>query len=210
MINASVFKNTVKKLGESITFNDTGITVKAALKYSTSAVFNFANRAYYVEGQIVKSKPMFNVGDYFTRKCDSKTYFVSTIQPDSLTNDLVYSFGIQCNATITVTRNLGKITDEDGNLVDNWITVCENTPVYRDFTTRSGKQTNDGLMDQGIYTMIVPHKLLLSAKDRVIMKYNENGIYTDTDFFVENLNCSLSDDLYGIDSIQLSRDIRDT
>lgn len=202
------FVNTVERLGEKITFAD-GKTVKSALKFSTSAVFNLSNRAYYIEGQTVKALPMFSVGDYFTRVKDGKTFFVSTIQPDNCTDELVYMFAAQCNATITLMRYIGKTKNSDGDQVDTFETVCENQPVYRDFITRSGKQTNDGVIDQGIYTMLIPHKFLISEKDRVIMKYNDGGVYKDTNFCVENVGCALSEvNETGIDSVQLSRDNR--
>lgn len=210
MINTSYFRQTVEQLGETLVF-DNGAKVRSALKYSTAAVFNLSNRAYYIEGQTVKSRPMFNVGDYFVRKRDKsgKKYFVSTIQFDACTDELVYMFAAQCNAEITVTRYIGKVPNEDGDLKDTFETVCENQPVYRDFTTRSSKQTNDGLIDQAIYTLLIPHKFLISEKDRVVMKYNEGGKYIETNFYVENVACALADgEELGIDSVQLSRDNR--
>lgn len=211
MNNCSIFKSTVKKLGEELLF-DNGARIKAALKYSTSAVFNLTNRAFYIEGQAEKSVPMFKVGDYFTRQREDteRKYFVFTIQPDDCTQDLVYLFAAQCNAEITVTRYLGKTPDEDGDLKESFETVCENQPVYRDFVTRSDKNTNDGRIDQGIYTLIIPHRFRISEKDRVKMKYNVNGVYAEADFYVENVGCALSDgNDTGIDTVQLSKDNRD-
>ena len=198
----------VNKLGESITFEGIGKEIKASLKTSTSAVYNLANRAYYIEGQAFKDD--YRVGDYFRRKCEPEAvYMAATIVSEPLAADLVYLYAMRCNGIITIMRYKGRQTDEYGDMKDVFEEAFKDVPVYRDFTTRSGKQTNDGLIDQAIYTLILPHKYLLSEKDRIIMKTNVGGEYADRAYFVENIgNAVAEDDGFGVDTVQLSLDTR--
>lgn len=205
-MNHSVNYGIVEKLGEIIRFGDTEI--KASLKSSTSAVYNLANRAYYIEGQAFKES--YRVGDYFSRECEPEAvYMAATIVSEPLATDLVYLYAMRCNATITLMRYKGRGSDECGDIKDIFEEVYKDIPVCRDFTTRSGKQTNDGLIDQAIYTLILPHKYLISEKDRIIMKTNVGGEYADRAYFVENIgNAVAEDDGCGIDTAQLSLDTR--
>ena len=198
----------VNKLGESITFEGLGKEIKASLKTSTSAVYNLANRAYYIEGQAFKDD--YRVGDYFRRKCEPESvYMAATIVSEPLAADLVYLYAMRCNGIITIMRYKGRQTDEYSDMKDVFEEAFKDVPVYRDFTTRSGKQTNDGLIDQAIYTLILPHKYLLSEKDRIIMKTNVGGEYADRAYFVENIgNAVAEDDGFGVDTAQLSLDTR--
>lgn len=103
----SVFGVTVARHGETIDFGSLG-KVKASLKASTKATYSLANRAYYIEGQCFRTSPdMFAEGDYFTRENDSGRYFVSTVQTEPLAADLVYLYGIRCNAVISLYRCKG-------------------------------------------------------------------------------------------------------
>lgn len=198
----------VNRLGESIVFEELGKEIKASLKGSTNATYSLANRAYYIEGQAFKGK--YCVGDYFRRKCERENvYMVSTINSEPLAQDLVYLFAMRCNAVITIMRYKGRQNDEYGDVKDIFEEVYKDIPVYRDFTTRSGKQTNDGLIDQAIYTLILPHRFMLSEKDRIIMKTNIGGEYADRAYYVENIGNALAE--YGgegIDTVQLSLDTR--
>lgn len=205
-MNHSVNYGIVEKLGEIIRFGDTEI--KASLKSSTSAVYNLANRAYYIEGQAFKGN--YRVGDYFRRECEPDCiYMAATIVSEPLATDLVYLYAMMCNATITLMRYKGRENDENGDIKDVFEEAYTDIPVYRDFTTRSGKQTNDGLIDQAIYTLIIPHRYMLSEKDRVIMKTNSGGEYVPKVYYVENIgNAVAEDDGCGIDTAQLSLDTR--
>lgn len=198
----------VNKLGESITFEELGKEIKASLKTSTSAVYNLANRAYYIEGQAFKDD--YRVGDYFRRKCEPEAvYMAATIVSEPLAADLVYLYAMRCNGIITIMRYKGRQADEYGDTKDVFEEAFKDVPVYRDFTTRSGKQTNDGLIDQAIYTLILPHKYMLSEKDRVIMKTNIGGEYADREYFVENVGNAVAEyDGFGVDTAQLSLDTR--
>lgn len=198
--------DTVKKLGEFIFFPD-GKRLKASFKSSTSAVFNLANRAFYIEGQVFKDD--YNVGDYFCRECEPNSiYMIATVISEPLAEDLVYLYAMQCNANITVMRYKGRKSDENGDIRDVFENVYTEIPVYRDFTTRSGKQTNDGLMDQGIYSMILSHKYMLAERDRVIMKMNIGGEFRDKAYYVESVGCAVIYENGGIDTVQLSVDTR--
>lgn len=198
---------TVAKLGETIHFGKKAI--KASFKSSTSAVFNLSNRAFYIEGQAFSGD--YRVGDYFTRDIepDGNVYMVATVLTEPTSPDLCYLFGMQCNCLATFILDKGKSIDENGDLSDGFETVAENIPVYRDFTTRQPKQSNDGALDQGIYTMYVPHKLLASYGMRVRVPYNVNGKNEMTDFIVDNVGTALgAPDGSGIDALQLTLDTR--
>lgn len=203
----TVYYKTVDKLGEVIRFGEDK-RIKASFKTSTSAVYNLANRAYYIEGQAFKVD--YRVGDYFSRECEPKAvYMIATVVSEPLAPDLAYLYAMRCNAVITIMRYKGRESDEYGDTKDVFEEAFKDVPVYRDFTTRSGKQTNDGLIDQAIYTMILPHRFMLSEKDRVIMKTNIGGEYIDREYFVENIgNAVAEDDGCGVDTAQLSLDTR--
>lgn len=205
----STFGITVAKYGEVIDFDDYG-RVRASLKPSTKATYSLANRAYYIEGQCFKTAPeMFAVGDYFTRSSDGKKYFVSTIQPEPLAPDLVYMYGIQCNAVIDIYRYTEHM-DENCDKKRDWELIAEEVYCYRDFVDRSEKTTNDGLIPQEIFTLIIPHKCHISDGDRVVMMFNSNGKYQRTNFRVESVGTSLValSGESGVNTVQMSVDMR--
>ena len=206
MMNSANYK-IVAKLGETICF-DGQEPIKASLKGSTSAVYNLANRAYYIEGQAFKGD--YRSGDYFRRECEPDSiYMAATIFTEPLAADLIYLYAMRCNAEITIMRHKGRQRDKNGDTKDVFEEAFADIPVYRDFTTRSGKQTNDGLIDQAIYTMIILHRYMISEKDRVIMKTNIGGEYADRAYYVENVgNAVAENDGYGIDTVQMSLDTR--
>lgn len=205
----STFGITVSKHGETLDFGDMG-TAKASLKPSTKATYSLANRAYYVEGQCFRTSPnMFAEGDYFTRNSDGKIYLVSTIQAEPLAPDLVYLYGIKCNAVISLFREK-VIIDEYGDRKKEWVPSAENIYCYRDFVDRSGKTTNDGLIPQEIFTLIISHKYHISDGDRVIMKFNSDGEYKDVKFRVESVGTALVnlEGTSGVNTVQMSLDLR--
>lgn len=205
----STFGITVARHGEILNFNGMG-EVKASLKPSTKATYSLSNRAYYVEGQCFKTEPiMFAEGDYFIRNSDNKKYLVSTIQAEPLAPDLVYLYGIQCNAIVSLYRESVEI-DENRDRKRVWKLVAEDIYCYRDFVDRSGKTTNDGLIPQEIFTLIISHKHHVSDGDRIVMKFNQNGEYTDTKFRVESVGTALvaPDGSNGVNSVQMSLDTR--
>lgn len=205
----SVFGVTVARHGETVDFGNLG-KVKASLKASTKAAYSLANRAYYIEGQCFRTFPdMFAVGDYFTRENDGGRYFVSTVQSEPLAADLVYLYGIKCNAIISIYRYKG-YADGNGDKNREWETVAEDIYCFRDFVDRSGKTTNDGLIDQAIYTLIIPQKYRLSEGDRVVMKHNSSGEFKDVSFRVESVGTALVDHegASGINTAQMSLDLR--
>lgn len=200
----------VNRLGEVLVFEEQERRkeIKASLKGSTNASYSLANRAYYVEGQAFKGD--YQVGDYFRRKCEkNNVYMVSTISSEPLADDLVYLYAMRCNAVITIIRYKGRQADECGDIKDIFEEVYTDIPAYRDFATRSDKQTNDGRIDQAIYTLTLPHRFLLSEKDRVIMKANIDGEYADRAFYVESTGNAISEyGGVGVDTAQLSLDTR--
>lgn len=205
----SVFGVTVARHGETIDFGDLG-KVKASLKASTKATYSLANRAYYIEGQCFRTSPdMFAEGDYFTRENDSGKYFVSTVQSEPLAADLVYLYGIRCNAVISLHRCKG-YANGFGDIKREWETVAEEIYCFRDFVDRSGKTTNDGLINQAIYTLIIPQKYRISDGNRVVMKHNSDGKFKDVSFRVESVGTALADyeGISGVNTVQMSLDLR--
>lgn len=205
----STFGITVARHGEELDFGELG-AVKASIKPSTKATYSLANRAYYVEGQCFKTEPtMFAEGDYFTRTSDGKKYLISTIQAEPLAPDLVYLYGIQCNTIVSLYREKVEI-DKDKNRKRIWKPIAENIYCYRDFVDRSGKTTNDGVISQEIFTLIISHKHHVSDGDRIVMKFNQNGEYKDINFKVESVGTALValDGNSGVNTVQMSLDIR--
>lgn len=205
----SVFGVTVSRHGETIDFGGLG-KVKASLKASTKAVYSLANRAYYIEGQCFRTFPdMFAEGDYFTRENDSGKYFVSTVQSEPLAADLVYLYGIKCNAIISIYRCKG-YANSSSDMKREWEPVAEDIYCFRDFVDRSGKTTNDGLIDQAIYTLIIPQKYRISDDYRVVMKHNSDGKFKDVSFRVESVGTALVDyeGISDINTVQMSLDLR--
>ncbi len=205
----SVFGVTVARHGETIDFGEMG-KVKASLKASTKATYSLANRAYYIEGQCFRTAPvMFAEGDYFTRENDGGIYFVSTVQSEPLAADLVYLYGIRCNAVISIYRCKG-YADNNADKKREWSPVAEEIYCFRDFVDRSGKTTNDGLIGQAIYTLIIPQKYRISDGDKVVMKHNSDGEFKDVCFRVESVGTALVDyeGVSGVNTVQMSIDLR--
>ena len=86
----------------------------------------------------------------------------------------------------------------------------EDIYCYRDFVDRSGKNTNDGVISQEIFTLIISHKYHVSDGDRIVMKFNQNGEYKDVNFKVESVGTALValDGNSGVNTVQMSLDIR--
>lgn len=176
--------------------------LKASLTESTKAVYSLANRAYYAEGQMYKGNPAVVVGDYFTRPNNSnKTYFVETIIPEPLAPDLIYACCIECNVTIDIKRKSGESTrDRNSSLVPRvYETIYSGINCYRDVATRSNKYTSDGALDQSIYSVILPHRFMLSEGDIVVMQNNISGADGKSEFSVE----SVGSQVIGSDIAQL-------
>lgn len=205
----SIWSNIVKRLGETISFGETNI--KASLKQSTKAVYSLANRAYYVEGQNEVNAAI-AVGSYFTRPCDnSNIYFVVSLTSDNAADDVQYMYAAKCNAEITIARKSAEpVINEFEEETYPFNTIFSGVKVFRDFAVRSQKSTNDGLLDQTIYTLMLPHSFMLSEGDRVVMKTNVAGEYKDQNYKVESISSALVDlsGVGGIDFAQLSLDLR--
>jgi len=199
----SEFGNIVNELGEILDFGTQ--TIKASLKSSTKAVYSLANRACFVEGQTIKGNPQIASGDYFQRVYDNSVYFITTILTEPLADDLFYIYATKCNTTITIQRQTETRDTFTGDLInDGWGTIHSDIKCFKDVATRSNKTTNDGLLDQTIFTLIIPHSYLISEGDRVVMTSNQKGIETDTNYKVE----STGNQIEGVDLVQMSLDLR--
>lgn len=190
-------KNIVARHGEQVIFSNQ--ILKASLMESTKAVYSLANRAYFYEGQMFKGSPAVSVGDYFTRPADNNnTYFIETILPEPTVDDMIYAAVIRCNAVITIKRRASNARDDNGELPD-YDTIHQNVKCYRDISTRSNKATSDGLLNQTIFSLILPHSYMISEGDMVVMKYNVEGQEKDAEFSVE----SVGSQVIGTDTVQL-------
>ena len=190
-------KNIVARHGEQVIFSNQ--ILKASLMESTKAVYSLANRAYFYEGQMFKGSPAVSVGDYFTRPADNNnTYFIETILNEPMASDMIYAACIRCNVTITIKRRPNNERDDNGELLP-YAVVHENVKCFRDISTRSNKATSDGLLDQTIFSLILPHSYMISEGDMVVMKYNVEGQEKDAEFSVE----SVGSQVIGTDTVQL-------
>lgn len=199
----SEFGNTVNEFGEELTFETQ--TIKSSLVASTKAVYSLTNRDCFVEGQTIKGSPNIANGDYFQRLSDDSTYFITTLLPETFASDLFYMYATKCNVNITIQRENEERDEYTGDLIgDGWEDVHTDVKCYRDIVTRTNKMTNDGGKDQTIYTLIIPHKYLISENDRVVMLSNQKGIETLTAYKVESTASQIS----GIDLVQMSLDLR--
>lgn len=190
-------KSIVARHGEQVIFSNQ--ILKASLMESTKAVYSLANRAYYFEGQMFKGSPAISVGDYFTRpKDNNNTYFIETILPEPMASDMIYAACIRCNVTITIKRRPNNERDDNGELLP-YAVIHENVRCFRDISTRSNKATSDGLLDQTIFSIILPHCFMISEGDMVVMKYNVEGQEKDAEFSVE----SVGSQVIGTDTVQL-------
>lgn len=190
-------RNIVAKHGEQLVFNNQ--ILKASLMESTKAVYSLANRAYFFEGQMYKGSPAVCVGDYFTRpKDNNNTYFIETILNEPMASDMIYAAVIRCNTTITIKR-CSVTRDGYGDVSSDYLPVYENVKCYKDTSTRSNKPTADGALDQSIFTLIIPHKYLISDGDMVVMPYNVAGEEKNAEFSVE----SVGSQVIGSDTVQL-------
>lgn len=190
-------RNIVARHGEQVIFSNQ--ILKASLMESTKAVYSLANRAYFFEGQMYKGSPAVCVGDYFTRpKDNNNTYFIETILNEPMASDMIYAACIRCNVTITIKRRPNNERDDNGELLP-YAVVHENVKCFRDISTRSNKATSDGLLDQSIYTIILPHSYMLSEGDIVVMQNNIKGANSLSEFSVE----SVGSQVIGTDTVQL-------
>lgn len=190
-------KAIVAKHGEDVKFGRQ--MLKASIVESTKATYSLAGRAYFVQGQVFKGNPAIKVGDYFERKIDNNTYFVNTLLPEPQAEDLFFMYAVMCNVKISIYRDTEKTRNDYGDEVSKTITVAENVCCYLDAATRSNKGTNDGKVDQSIYTLMLPHTFMLSEGDIVHSELNIKGESGIGVFRVE----SVGTQVIGIDNAQL-------
>lgn len=190
--------------GETLAL-ETGALLRASLKASTQATYSLGSRAYYYQGVSTIGGA---VGDYLTRSGDGLYYFIETIQPEPVFSGLQTVYLVQCNAKVALLRDEGD-ADGAGNLVPDFVPYAENVCVYKDTTTRSMKAVNDGLIDQAIYVMHLPHKYHVWPMDRICV-YDAAGQEVER-YRVESVGDTLTpiDSVdEGVDVLQLSEDTR--
>ena len=190
-------KAIVAKHGEFIDINNQRL--KASIVESTKATYSMAGRSYFVQGQVFKGKPAIKVGDYFKRKVDKNTYFINTLLPEPQAEDLFFMYAVMCNATISIYRTVESVRNEYGDKESNTILMDKDVCCYLDVSTRSNKATNDGMIDQSIYTLMLPHNFMLSEGDNITAPMNISGETGTGIFRVE----SIGSQVIGIDMAQL-------
>jgi len=209
--------STVQRLGEDIIYDNQ--TLKASLEESTQATFSLAGRAYYVQGQILKGNPEIKQGELFSRLCEpNEKYTIITLLPEPYASDLFFLYAYKCNAKVSIYRlespeitNGKRFDDITGDRLDSktFELIYSNVYVFSDTVVRSFKELNDGLDDQTIYTMLLPHEYGISVLDRVALPTTINGTNSTKNLRVDSIsNALIGISSTGIDQIQLSFDTR--
>lgn len=184
---------------------ESGDVLRASLEASTRATYSLGNRAYYFQGASTKGGV---VGDYVTRSGDGLVYFIETIQPVPAFHGLQTVYLVQCNARVTLLRDENG-TDGSGNLIPGFKPYAEGVRVYKDTTTRNMKAVSDGLIDQAIYVMHIPHKYHVRPMDRICV-YDAEGNELEC-YRAESVGDTLTpiDSVdEGVDVVQMSEDTR--
>lgn len=214
----SEFGNVLSRLGEPIEFYEKSGSniIKASLKNSTRAVYNLEFREFYIEGQAFFTFPdgcLLENGSYFRRLgFPQKNYMLISIEPEITSENLCYIYATETNANVTI-QKIKKEKDLKGKDLYLVNTYAENIPSLFYLTLRSGKTTNDGSIDQTIYTALIPARIPISPFDRVIKKTYVNNQYVDENYQVESVSTSLlredNGKISGIVSLQMTKDLRD-
>lgn len=177
--------------------------LKCSLKASTRATYSLGNRANFFEGLVEKG---IEDGDVCQRKIDGFTYMVITVMPETRYPTLNYVYITRCNAIATVEREkMEESTPSSGAQNGNFEPVAENVKCYKVITTRAMKSQNDGLLDQTIYVLYIPHDAGVRVMDRILIE-NDNVPYRVDS--VDNSMTVLGYSSGGVDMIQLSPDTR--
>lgn len=190
-------KAIVAKHGEYISVENQ--LLKASIVESTKATYSFAGRAYFVQGQVFKGRPAICVGDYFKRFADNNIYFINSLLPEPKAEDLFFMYAVMCNGKISIYRLPNAERDKYGSYDTKETLIHKDIGCYYDVSTRLDKATNDGLIDQSIYTIMLPHKYMLSKGDIVTMDINIKGETAKGKFRVE----SVGSQVMGADISQL-------
>lgn len=200
------FEKTLLRHGETLQLltDSSPLPFKASLIESTKATYSVNNRANFFQGQSFKhtldGTKLIDVGEYFTRESDNNSiYFVMSTVPEPICTDLLFLYAVRCNTLATITRYREEIDPEDETqIIKSDIPIATDIWVNKDIVPRSLKDTNDGLLDQTIYTLSLPRKYGIRLLDKV---HIGNGIYQ-----VESINDTLinTDMTGGIDMLQLT------
>lgn len=215
-IFGDTFKTVTEELGEYLFFENKQ-KVKASLKHSTKAAYNLAQRQYFFEGYCVSSfadKSPIKGGMYFDRQSiPNKKYMVVSIGNEYTSNDLSYLYCCETNDKVTLQNPIH--IEEDYNTTLAFKTYQKDVFCFWNTTVRNLKQTNDGTLEQTIYTMIIPAKYGISVGDRIVRKGFSNGKFGDLKCKVDSIDSSLmciEDEkkvkISGIVYLQLSEDLR--
>lgn len=186
--------------------NSLGEIFCAAVDRSTKATYSLGNRAYYFEGTICTGT---KTGEYLTRLLDNETYMVCTRFPYPYCPTLDVVYLTMTNAICKVQREIGKTKNKYGDSVTVWQDYLTEVKCYMDTVNRPLKETLDGLKNETLFIITLPHKFDVQKLDRIIT-LDEHG-QEIAKFKVDSINDVLvvNGNIHdGIDVLQVVDDLR--
>lgn len=218
------FYHAVLEQGEDLTIyyvsKDGDITeypVKASIVTATSAAYNMTDREYLFKGDMTLPDGIhrrYLSGCYVKRALyPNKTYLMLSVISSNVSDKLSYIYMIQCTNEVTLCEPV-EVEDEWENVKEAFVPYAKGIYGYFSTVLRTMKSTNDGSLDQTIYSVVLPSRFPISPFQRLIKKTYEKGSYVDINYQVESVSTDMLDydeetgQFLGIVSAQLSEDLR--
>lgn len=230
------FLGIIKDTGEilNVFYEPTDNTIdewqtSASITTATQAAYNVTDREFLFKGDFIMpdvENPRNISGMYFKRLVvPEKNYmFITAIETD-VSSKYRYIYAVQTNEFIDLCEQM-EYTDENLNSTVIFVPYATNVKAYFTTVPRTQKSTQDGTLDQAIYTCMIPAKYRIAPEMRIrknnfiVSQKIVNGkvIYTrefkKVNYKVESVDTSLvvydefSDTFTGVLSVQLSEDLR--
>lgn len=191
--------------------------VKASIVTATSAAYNMTDREYLFKGDMTLPEGLhrrYLSGCYVKRSSyPNKTYLMLSVISSPVSEKLAYIYMIQCTNEVTLCEPV-EIEDEWENTKEAFVPYAKDIHGYFSTVLRTMKSTNDGSLDQTIYSLVLPARFPVSPFQRIIKKSYQDGTYKDVNYQVESVSTDMLDfdkeneQFLGIISLQLSEDLR--
>ncbi len=218
------FYNVVASLGEPIYVmrNDIDGTpkvypLKACLTNATQAAYSLVDREYLFKGDMTlpDEEDCCNLAGLYVKRdlLPDRDYVLISVIAQPINNRIAYIYIVECNDEIDLCEAT-EIEDEFKNVVQVFKPYEKGVKSYWTTVLRSNKVTNDGLLDQTIYTALFPARYKISPFQRIIRKTYANGEYKNVNYQVESVNTDLMNvnpnngEVTGVISVQLTEDLR--
>lgn len=183
-VGANDFYETIKELGEEVTFIETGNVQYASLKPNMlNKAIGTTDGAYWFTGVMtfddMKQQEMF-AGEYFKRKTQpNSTLMLYSIFPENTTSRVAITHCVECNEKIDIVAYYedsgGK--NKYGEPIMKPVYAYKDVEAYITMFTKDARDTKVGSLEETAVYLMIPAKYTISSKNKVL---KDTFVYDET------------------------------